>query len=474
MQMLLVGDTRADPRARQAVDANATEIARFQSAARENAMRNGLPQSGLRRTTSTGIQLRYTFNNGMEVLQIYVPLTTLPPVTPPTPEGSAIGVLAIDVLFAATPYVYTVTLDPLWGTEQAGPTASAQVNHTACWAVGATITSSNGLTYDMVSCAAWGASGTGSKRLSVPNQAAFGVTKSVTAAARTLAHPADPIYYEDATNGGDPNLPYYIYPLTADNIYPDMIGCTFLVHALAKSEQISIDLYIANLNSAQQSGLEARIGIGWGSIYNIQCREFDSEAILTNVTVPIEDTIHTLNLTTAIISGSGPSAVYNFERTSESGGSGPSTSWSFVALDGWQDSGSGPPADRNAKNMGDLLYASQDDTDLSAPNFPGPNPGALTLMPRAAAEYMPPVPAVKGVAVPLPPFAAWDSSALRTAPTWPGSAASMEPFATINYTSRGQPGGKGSVSIEYIADPSVWPGPDSTPAPIFIPNEIGI
>lgn len=443
-----MGDTAADPRARIIVDRNAAGIYRFQASARDRAVRASFDQQAVNHELPGGIKLRHIFNQGMEQLQIYVPLSlirTLPA------GGPALGVLAVDVLFAAAPYAYTATY-PAGFPETAGQEGTSVMNHAVSWASGLVITTSTGLTFDMVSCAAWGGNPVASKNLSNAVQGAYNVTRVATATDRTLAHPAVPITYGDGSNSSnfrDIANPWYFYTLTPDNIYQDYVGNTFLIYSAYPGETLQIDLWYANLNTAAlevDGNLPSPLNVGYGANLNVQCREFDATAKLVNVTVPVKDKTFTVNLVATPQQQGTDNAGTLWAGSAVTDG--PTSSWNFIAEEGWKDNAPAAPVDRTAKHMGDLLYATQDDSTLTPANpagyfyvgiSGGPAPGSPGPM------------SLKGIYAD-PGGMQLDLSALRQAPAWPmGSPArAMSQFGTIKYTARAAAGSKGKAHMTAI------------------------
>lgn len=442
----LVGDTSTDPRAQQVVATMGAEINRFQLAARQRA--GDMDQFSAQGTLQRGVQAYYTRNNGLETVQLYVPLSSFSseeePETPEIPKG--MGVLAIDVLFPCVPTTYTYDINRVDGGpgDRSGQNGQIEYRHMTRAIVGATITAPDGTKTDLVSAPTWGQTGQSTKKLSTVNLSAYKVTKVVNASERVIEAP-DPPFHTYVINAGQDSMESLWMPrlpLTIEQIYVDYYGATFLVYADAPSEKVNIDLWVAATDN-----MHIRATFGEGNYYmplyclNVQCREFASSDQLVAVNVPLSDQGFSMSF------DQGNDWRNDPNYTAGPGGPYP-VSWKFIAKDGWEDVPANAPCDRNAKNMGDLLWASQDEGYTSVIDS--------TIMASGAGEIMgddPPTTAytVPGWKVPwYPQIALVDDP--ETTTNWGMPAAAMYNFATVNWTSRASPGAKGSATVTFHDD----------------------
>ena len=427
-KILLVGDTRSDPRALEQANANASEIARFQIAARDNAIRNGLPQSKVRRTTSTGIQLNYQYNNGLEVLLVYVPLTNPQPAPTTQPNTQSPCVAVLDVLFPCDPYLATFSSDGTHWTY-----INWVMRHTAWWASGVTIQSA-----DITSISPFGAS-SGNTSLAAGAEVSaevFGHDMSdlqfgpdMDGPSVTLGYDTNPVQL----TGSPTNLSWNT-PSNEQFIYRETVGSSYLIDPTSLAP-LSINVYLAHANM-YDNAISGFPGVFFRQTPRapiiVRVREFNRTDTLNRVSVNVTETILTVHAA-ATPPDQGVADTSSTSTTTDS-----MPPWHFIASNKFE-AGDGVPADPSQNGMGSVIYASDTDSAL-AYTYPGQNEGTSFAVTGYNMRY---------ASYPLNDVAGPPTTMLYDSMSYSGDASAMTQFATIQWTPGATAGG-GKVTATYL------------------------
>lgn len=433
----LIGDTKDDPRARVAIEAAATAVARFRIVSRDLAIRGGAQQSGNHTTLPNGIQLRYQFNNGLERVLAYVPLTNPQPVPVPKPEQPTNSILVLDVLFPCAPYMVLQQYDgPHWTL------FTAKARHAALWASGVTLTNRDHSVVDITSKTPFGASAGGNDTIAVAEILPTGVTEGSTLSDFTLAHSED----EFTDLSGSSWLNPYQGPSSIDNIYRGYYGTSYLVRPQDTSP-VKFKVYMLHSNMVENSTYNESIP-GYVNTYDyhttyapiiLQGREYLKTSKLKRYTVNTIEQIYTI---TGEPTGGDEGVADIVTRSYDDVYT---QTWHFIANDKFEQ-GTGAPCDPTQKGMGKLIYSGSGDATLAYTlarddsHINGGGPGypvkGFSIW-NASYDY--------GTLIGQPATTVYDDF------PYTGDAASMVLLATVTYSppAPGEQQGKLAVTYNY-------------------------
>jgi hypothetical protein len=152
-EVVLTGPTATDPRARQAIEAQAATISKFQRTSRDSALNGDLAQQVRNGLTADGIRMRHIWNNGQETLLLQVPLVDTSGGSETTSQGQR--KLVIEVMFPAVPYETEQATTP--PNEVHWTELDLEVRHAQLWQSGLVMSLADGTTVDVTSSPEYGA-----------------------------------------------------------------------------------------------------------------------------------------------------------------------------------------------------------------------------------------------------------------------------------------------------------------------------
>lgn len=366
VKVVLTGDTQADPRAHKALGVNATEIFRFYTHARDNAIRGGLPQQVRNATLSNGIKARFVFNQGLETLLLYVPLSEQSSGSeeqqPELPVADRN--LVIDVLMPCNPYQELNVQDGNHWTK-----LDAKARHACLWSLGATLDDPKN-PIDVTSTAPFGGSLGGNGVFDVAEILPKGVIDPMTLSTPpplptnyTLAHDPAEFSIQQAVAGVFNVAAFgnnYSGPASLDKMYDGYFGTSFLFRP-KHSKQVNFTLYFAHANILENRQYTGGIPPTYSTSYNkaqvagpiiIRLREYSKSAKLLRVPVTTIEQKYILHAEpTPPHDGVADVLTRDFQE-------GTHLNWHFIAGAAYKFVG-GPPADKLASGMGDIIVSSE-------------------------------------------------------------------------------------------------------------------
>ena len=447
VKVVLTGDTQADPRAHKALGVNATEIFRFYTHARDNAIRGGLPQQVRNAMLSNGIKARFVFNQGLETLLLYVPLSEQSGGSEEPPQEFPVGQrnLVIDVLMPCNPYAELAVQDGNHWTK-----LDAKARHACLWSLGATLDDPK-KPADVTSTTPFGGSLGGNGMFDGSEILPTGVVDPTTLRTPpplptpyTMAHDPAEFDIEQAVPGVFNRKALgnsYAGPTSLDKMYDGYFGTSFLFWPkLAKTTNFT--LYFAHANMYDKKSYTGGIpptystGFGKQSVAGpiiIRCREYDKAVKILRIPVTTIEQKYVLHAEpTPPHDGQADVLTRDFIE-------GTHLHWHFFAGAAYKFNG-GPPADKDASGMGDIIASSE---SISNKYKLGRTGGYNS--PDAMFD-------VEGFSFVTAGYS-WDGTAgpgatqIYETMAYTGNARDMTQLASINYQPKGS--GRGSATVTF-------------------------